>query len=52
MYHSSFNEKKQVGMGLGGFFISHPADGSRRVDRDFAICSRNGSFCPATRPWT
>ncbi len=46
MYHSSFNEKKQVGMGLGGFFISHPADGSRRVDRDFAILLQEWFFLP------
>lgn len=46
MYHSSFNEKKQVGMGLGGFFIIHPADGSRRVDRDFAILLQEWRFLP------
>lgn len=46
MYHSSFNEKKQVGMGLGGFFIIHPADGSRRVDRDIAILLQEWRFLP------
>lgn len=46
MYHSSFNEKKQVGMGMGGFFIIHPADGSRRVDRDFAILLQEWRFLP------
>jgi hypothetical protein len=46
MYHSSFNEKKQVGMGLGGFFIVHPADGSRRVDRDYAILLQEWHFPP------
>ena len=46
MYHSSFNEKKQVGMGLGGFFIIHPADGSRRVDRDYAILLQEWFFLP------
>ncbi len=46
MYHSSFNEKKQVGMGLGGFFIIHPADGSRRVDRDVAILLQEWHFLP------
>ncbi len=46
MYHSSFNEKKQVGMGLGGFFIIHPSDGSRRVDRDYAILLQEWFFLP------
>jgi len=46
MYHSSFNEKKQVGMGLGGFFIVHPSDGSRRVDRDIAILLQEWHFLP------
>lgn len=46
MYHSSFNEKKQVGMGLGGFFIVHPAGGSRKVDRDYAILLQEWHFQP------
>lgn len=46
LYHSSFNEKKQVGMGLGGFFIAHPADGSRRVDRDIALMLQEWRFLP------
>ena len=46
MYHSSFNEKKQVGMGLGGFFIIHPADGTRRVDRDYGLLLQEWFFYP------
>lgn len=46
MYHSSFNEKKQVGMGLGGFFIVHPSGGARRVDRDYAIMLQEWHFLP------
>ena len=46
MYHSSYNEKKQVGMGLGGFFIIHPADGTRRVDRDYALMLQEWYLLP------
>jgi hypothetical protein len=37
MYHSGFNEKKQVGMGLGGLFVIHPKNPDYKIDKDFAI---------------
>lgn len=37
MYHSHFDEVKQIGMGLMGFFIIHPKNQKEIVDRDFAI---------------
>ncbi|NNM44201.1 MAG: copper oxidase [Chlamydiae bacterium] len=37
MYHSHFDEVKQIGMGLMGFFIIHPKNPIQSVDRDFAI---------------
>lgn len=46
MYHSSFNEKKQVGMGMGGFFIIHPRSYRRTIDRDFALLIQEWKFLP------
>lgn len=37
MYHAHFNEVKQIGMGLMGFFIIHPKIPKNGVDRDFAL---------------
>lgn len=38
MYHSHYNEVKQLGMGLMGFFIIHPQiPDEDPVDRDFAL---------------
>lgn len=49
MYHSSFNEKKQVGMGVGGFFIVHPKTGGDKIDRDFAIMLQEWKFLPGNQ---
>lgn len=35
MYHSAFNEMKQVGMGVGGAFIIHPKKEKQKTDRDW-----------------
>ena len=37
MYHSHFDEVRQIGMGLMGFFIIHPKNPGISVDRDFAL---------------
>lgn len=38
LYHSGFNEMKQVAMGLGGLVVIHPKDGyKRKIDVDIAI---------------
>ena len=37
MYHPHFDEMVQMAMGMKGFFIIHPRQPLRRVDRDFAI---------------
>jgi FtsP/CotA-like multicopper oxidase with cupredoxin domain len=37
MYHSHFDEVKQIGMGLMGFFIIHPKTPDESIDRDFAL---------------
>lgn len=37
MYHSGFNEKKQVAMGLGGVFVIHPKKYRYKIDKDFVI---------------
>lgn len=42
-YHSGFNDTKQVGLGLNGFFIVLPKDGKNNVDSDFAIMLRGWS---------
>jgi FtsP/CotA-like multicopper oxidase with cupredoxin domain len=46
MYHSSFNEKKQVGMGFGGMFVVHPKKRRFAIDRDFAILIQEWKFLP------
>lgn len=46
MYHSGFNEKKQVGMGLGGIFVIHPKRYKNKIDRDFAILLQEWHFLP------
>lgn len=37
MYHSHADEMVQIGMGSMGFFIIHPKNPGRKVDRDYAI---------------
>lgn len=46
MYHSGFNEKKQVGMGLGGIFVIHPKRYKNKIDRDFAILLQEWHLLP------
>ncbi len=46
MYHSGFNEKKQVGMGLMGFFVIHPKKEKRKIDKDFAIMLHEMKILP------
>ncbi len=37
MYHSHGDEMVQIGLGAMGFFIIHPKQRARKIDRDFAI---------------
>ncbi len=37
MYHSHGDEMTQIGLGAMGFFIIHPKERERKIDRDFAI---------------
>lgn len=46
MYHSGFNEKKQVAMGLGGMFVIHPKKYRHKIDKDFAILIQEWTFLP------
>lgn len=46
MYHSGFNEKKQVAMGLGGIFVIHPKRYKNKLDRDFAILLQEWHLLP------
>lgn len=46
MYHSGFNEKKQVGMGLGGIFVVHPKKSKYKTDKDFAILLQEWHLLP------
>lgn len=46
MYHSGFNEKKQVGMGLGGIFVIHPRKNKSKIDKDFAILLQEWHLLP------
>lgn len=44
MYHASFNDLKQVGMGLGGMFVIHPKKENKKIDKDFAFLMMNFNF--------
>ena len=46
MYHSAFNEMKQVGMGLGGAFVIHPKKEGPGIDRDFVIVMNEWKLIP------
>ncbi len=46
MYHSGFNEKKQVAMGLGGMFVIHPKKYKHKIDKDFAILMQEWALLP------
>lgn len=46
MYHAGFNEKKQVGMGLGGLFVIHPKKSKYKINKDFAILLQEWHLLP------
>ncbi len=46
MYHSGYNEKKQVGMGMGGMFVIHPQKYPYRIDSDFSILLQEWHLLP------
>ncbi len=46
MYHAGFNEKKQVGMGLGGLFVIHPKKSKYKIDKDFAMLIQEWHILP------
>lgn len=46
MYHSGFNEKKQVAMGLGGLFVIHPKRYKEPIHKDFAILLQEWKLMP------
>ncbi|MBV8519237.1 MAG: copper oxidase [Acidobacteria bacterium] len=48
MYHPHFDEMTQIALGMHGFFIVHPRDAARRVDRDFAIFLNEWFIKPGT----
>lgn len=48
MYHSSFNEKKQVGLGVGGMFVIHPKTPERKIDRDFSLMLNEWKLLPGS----
>ena len=48
MYHSHFDEMLQMAMGMMGFFIIHPRQPVRRVDRDYGIFLMNWFVEPGT----
>lgn len=51
MYHSHGDEMMQMGMGAMGFFIIHPKERKRRIDRDYAIFVNEWSVEPgAAKP--
>jgi len=37
MYHPHSDEMTQMAMGMQGFFVIHPKDPDRKIDRDFCI---------------
>jgi manganese oxidase len=49
MYHPHADELVQLGVGMMGLFIIHPAGGeSERIDRDFAFIMHNWALHPGT----
>ena len=49
MYHPHSDEMVQIGMGMMGFFVIHPKDGSGpRVDRDYALMTHEWFVKPGT----
>lgn len=46
IYHSGYNMMKQDHMGLGGFFVIHPKESERKIDRDFAIMLQAFALLP------
>lgn len=57
MYHPHADEMVQMAMGMMGFIVVHPRDGSRRVDRDYvflinAYDIEPGSYIPKVNTMT
>lgn len=53
MYHSHADEMVQIGLGTMGFFIVHPKERKRRIDRDYALMLNEWKVHPGTmRPDT
>jgi hypothetical protein len=51
MYHSHADEMVQIGLGTMGFFIIHPKERKRKIDRDYALFLNEWSVHPgAARP--
>lgn len=51
MYHSHADEMVQIGLGTMGFFIIHPKDRARKIDRDYALFLNEWDVPPgAMRP--
>ncbi|HKO57341.1 MAG TPA: copper oxidase [Thermoanaerobaculia bacterium] len=48
MYHPHFDEMVQIAMGMHGFFVVHPRNAERRIDRDFAIFLNEWAIKPGT----
>ncbi len=48
MYHPHFDEMVQQSMGMMGFFVIHPREPKRRIDRDFAIFLMEWLIRPGT----
>ena len=48
MYHPHFDEMIQIAMGMQGFFVVHPKNSTRRIDRDFAIFLNEWAIKPGT----
>ncbi len=51
MYHSHADEMVQIGLGTMGFFIIHPKERKRKIDRDYALFLNEWDVPPgAARP--
>ena len=48
MYHPHFDEMTQIALGMHGFFVVHPRQAARRIDRDFAIFLNEWFIKPGT----
>lgn len=48
MYHSHADEMVQIGLGTMGFFVIHPKERKRRIDRDYALMLNEWAVHPGT----